>query len=257
VAALLNRENTFLSGPEWITAPWEQHPKSWFDRLLDVVVLLPSIFNRTDHIIPHEPTLSRRLMAQDLLGNCLNAERMLDGWHLSVNPALLDASQPGAYWIEDPEGTDAQIPFADTFAFRDATTAIMFIYYWATLVLFYPCVEKVNFAVFQPVVDAFPHVYPNLPPHLQINPLRYTTKEVRELAANVCRGLDFALTTTLQPDLLAFPLYVVDEFYKEMHSSSGDGALEIMWCEAFHARLTSKGQDIADVIQGRNWVAFD
>jgi len=195
-------------------------------------------------------------MAQDLLGNCFNVERMLDEWHLTVNPAMLDATQPMAYWIEDQEGADAQIPFADTFAFRDSVTAVMFLYYWATLVLLYPSIEKVNLAVFQPVVDAFPQIYPNLPPHLQVDPLKYSAKEVRELAANVCRGLDFALNTTVQPDLLAFPLYVVDEFYKEINSSTGDGALEIMWCEAFRARLTSKGQDIADAVQGRSWVDF-
>ena len=192
-------------------------------------------------------------MAQDLLGNCLNVERMLDGWHLSVNPALLDTNQPVAYWIEEPEGTDAQIPFADTFAFRDSVTAVVYIYYWATLVLFYPCIEKVNFAIFQPVVDAFPQIYPILPPHLQVNPLKYTAKEVREVAANVCRGLDFALTTTVQPDLLAFPLHVIEDFYREINSSSGDGALEIMWCEAFRSRLTSKGQDIADAVQSLRW----
>jgi len=253
-AALLNRKSTFLSGQEWITAPWETHPKSWFDKLLDQVVLLPSILSRADRIIPHDPTVARRLLAQDLLGNCLSAERLLEGWYLSVNPAFLDPGQPVAFWIEDPEACDAQIPFADTFAFRDSVTAVMFIYYWTSLILFYPCIESLHEAIFQPVVDAYPQVYPTLAPNLQINQHKYGIKEVRELAANVCRSLDFALSTTVQPDLLVFPLHVVGEFYRDINTSSGDGALELMWCEAFRARLTSKGQDIADVIQSRTWI---
>ncbi len=192
-------------------------------------------------------------MAQDLLGNCLHVERQLEEWHLSVNPALLDRTQPLAFWIEDSEGSDAQIPFADTFEFRDSVTAVMFIHYWTCLILFYPCLEQIHEAIFQPVVDAFPQIFPNLPPNLQINSDKYGTKEVRELAGNVCRGLDFALTTTVQPDLLVFPLFVVEEFYKEINISSGDGALELMWCDAFKVRLTSKGQDIADVIQSKSW----
>ncbi len=159
-----------------MTAPWESHPKSWFDKLLDLVVLLPSIFARADSIIPHDPTLARRLMAQDLLGNCLGVERMLDEWHVAFSPALVDASQPPAFWIEDLEGSDAQIPFADAFAFRDSVTAVTFVYFWTALILFYPCVERIYEAIFQPVVDAYPQLFPNLPPALQIDPLRYGAK---------------------------------------------------------------------------------
>ncbi|EOO02220.1 putative c6 zinc finger domain-containing protein [Phaeoacremonium minimum UCRPA7] len=250
-AALLNRKASFLAGQEWMTAPWENHPKSVFDKLFDNVVLLPSILARADRILPHDPTLARRLMAQDLLGNCINVDRQLEEWHNSVILAAGDQSR--LFWIEDPDGSGAQIPFADTFAFRDSITAVMFIYYWTSLIVFYPCAEQLQQAIFQPVLDAFPQIYPNLPPNLHIDPQRYSHKEVREMAANVCRGLDFALSTTVQPDMLVVPVYVVEQFYGAINISTGDGALELMWLEAFKMRLTAKGQDIADVIQSRNW----
>ncbi len=91
-------------------------------------------------------------------------------------------------------------------------------------------------------------------PHLQaVDPLKYCAKEVRELAANVCRSLDFALNSTVQPDLLVVPLFVVEEFYREINASAGDGQLELMWCEAFRHRLLAKGQDLAEVLQKRRW----
>ncbi|KJR82369.1 uncharacterized protein SPSK_03074 [Sporothrix schenckii 1099-18] len=297
-SALIFRQSTFLSDPEWTSAPWQAHPKSGLDRLLDIAALLPAVLSRADNVTAHQPTLGRRMMAQDVLANCLYVERVLEQWHASVQdlgmrggssvngastmsraPTALDGSVDGGfqnggtrtrasghgaignwYWIADPEHTsvDAQIPFADTFAFRDTVTALMFIYYWATLVLLYPCVESLYEIIFQPVLDTFPSPYPNLPSNLQIpngDPsVYYGPKEVRELAGNVCRGLDFALSTTLQPDLLSAPLFVVESFYHKMNATSGDGALELLWCESFRSRLAGKGQYIADVIQNRRWV---
>lgn len=191
-------------------------------------------------------------MAQDLLGNCLSRVQSFDEWHKEINPEANDQSQP--YWIEEPDPSDSQIPFADTFAFKDGVTAVTFIYYWTSLIVFYPCIEKLYDAIFQPVLDAFPQIYPNLSPNLQrMNPHRFGGKEVRDLAANVCRSLDFALSSTVQPDMLVVPLFVVHEFYRDISASAGDGQLEMMWCEAFRARLTGKGQDIADVVQSRKW----
>lgn len=297
-SALIYRKSTFLSDPEWTSMPWEAHPKSGLDRLLDIAALLPVMFSRADNVTPNEPTMGRRMMAQDVLANCLYVERVLEQWHASVQdlgmrggpgvsgastmssaPASVDGGVGGGfrsggararasshggsgnwYWIADPEHTSvtAQIPFADTFAFRDTVTALMFIYYWAILVLLYPCVESLYGSIFQPVLDAFPSPYPNLPASLQIpggDPsIYYGPKEVRELAGNVCRGLDFALATTVQPDLLAAPLFVVESFYRQINAASGDGALELLWCEAFRSRLAAKGQYLAEVVQSRRWV---
>ncbi len=53
--------------------------------------------------------------------------------------------------------------------------------------------------------------------------------------------------------MLVVPLFVVEEFYREINAAAGDGQLELMWCEAFRQRLAAKGQDIAEVVQGRLW----
>ncbi|KAL1866831.1 hypothetical protein VTK73DRAFT_4480 [Phialemonium thermophilum] len=251
--ALLNRKKCFLADPEWLTTPWEVHPKSFLDQLFDIIAMIPSIFARADRVFLLEPTMRRRLMAQDLLGNCLNLERQLLEWYASVNPTSTANVGVPNFWLEDPDLSDAQIPFADTFGFRDAVIATALIYYWAVLVLFYPCIERLQRTIFEPVLDVFPPPPPNLPHHLAIDNLRYGTKEVREIAANVCRSLDFALHATVQPDVFVVPLHIVQEFYAAINESAGDGQLEIMWCEGFRMRLTSKGQDIANVIKCKKW----
>lgn len=195
-------------------------------------------------------TVQRRLKAQDLLTNCLTIERQLDQWlTLASQPT---EEHPQVLWIEDPDSVEAQMPFADNFAFKDALSCIMFLYYWMSLILFHRCIDALHRAIFQPVLDAYPDMYPDLPPNLQIDPAKY--HQVRDLASNICRSLDFALSVTVQPDMLVAPLTVVQEFYKDLNSTSGDSELEILWCENFKSRLISKGQDIADVIQSKKWV---
>ncbi|KAI8309587.1 Aspercryptin biosynthesis cluster-specific transcription regulator atnN [Colletotrichum sp. SAR11_59] len=254
ILALLHRKATFLSSFEWCTIPWEMHPKSIFDRLFDVIVHLPGIFARVDRTIPFAATLQRRLKAQELLSSCLQVEQQLEEWHTFARSPTLE--HPYAYWIEESDDQDAQQvpfanPFAENFAFKDGVTAVMFLYYWMTLLLLHRCIESLHHAIFQPVIEDFPNMYPDLPPHLQINLARYQQR--REFAARVCRALDFALNTTVQPDLLVAPLATALEFYRELNSSSRDGELEIMWCEGFKLRLASKGQDIANVLQSRQW----
>ncbi|CAK7231416.1 hypothetical protein SBRCBS47491_007922 [Sporothrix bragantina] len=296
-AALISRKGTFLSEPEWTSIPWEAHPKSGLDRLLDIAALLPVMLGRADSMASHEPTMARRMMAQDVLANCIYVERVLEQWHASLlemgmrgganvsgasvmssAPASMDGGVAGFrsggpraranshggsgnwYWIADPEHTSvaAQIPFADTYAFRDTATALMFIYYWSILVLLYPCVEGLHASIFQPVIDTYPSPFPNLPSSLQVpggDPsVYYGPKYVRELSGNVCRALDFALATTVQPGLLTAPLFVVESFYRQINAASGDGALELLWCEAFRSRLAAKGLYLAEVVQSRRWV---
>ncbi|CAK7220934.1 hypothetical protein SCUCBS95973_004325 [Sporothrix curviconia] len=296
-SALIFRRGTFLSEPEWTSMPWEAHPKSGLDRLLDIAALLPVMLGRADTVASHEPTMARRMMAQDVLANCIYVEQVLEQWHASLldmglhgganvsgasamgsAPATVDggvggfrsggprarASSHGGsgnwYWIADPEHTSvaAQIPFADTYAFRDTATALMFIYYWSIVVLLYPCVEGLHASIFHPVIDTYPSPFPNLPSSLQIpgsDPsVYYGPKIVRELSGNICRALDYALATTMQPDLLAPSLFVVESFYRKINAASGDGALELLWCEAFRSRLAAKGQYLAEVVQSRRWV---
>ncbi|KAK0621173.1 hypothetical protein B0T17DRAFT_508546 [Bombardia bombarda] len=282
--ALLNRTPTFLAAQEWLTTPWEIHPKCYLDYLMDKISLLPAVFHRADRMLAQAPTLARRLMAQDLLNNCLNIERDLDEWYALASPA------GGVYQQQQHQqhsnlSNAGSIPFSTTYAFRDSVSSLMFIYYWMSLVLFYPCIDQIYWAIYEPVVDdpaaaaaaiissqqqpmpiwqqqhhpqqhhlqhSQPH--PNNSSNLHISWLKYGPKEVRELAANICRSLDYALNMTVQPDLLTTPLFVVRRFYEQQAvMGAGDGRLELMWCDGFRARLVVKGRDIQEVVQDKRW----
>jgi (R)-2-hydroxyglutarate---pyruvate transhydrogenase len=220
-----------------------------FDRLFDITVMLPSIFSRADRIIPDSPTLARRLKAQDLLANCLNIDMKFDLWHKFVSQGTED--YPQVYWVEESDGSRAQIPFAEDFAFKDGMTCVMFLYYWMSLMLFHRCIESLHNVIFQPVIEDYPNMFPDLPTSLQVNLMKY--QQQSELASNICRSLDFALNTTAQPDMLVAPLTVVHEWYRDISEACPETELDLLWCEGFKARLIAKGEDIANVLRSKSW----
>lgn len=246
--ALLSRTSTFCASHDWATLPFELHHKSSFDSLLDILARTTPLLQPLDHITALDPTLTRRSMAQELLGNCLGARTQLEQWYVST----FDPRRR-RYWISHDQGE--QIPFPEPFAFQDPLASLSFTYYWAAQVLLAPCLETAVHSVFSPVVDAYPHqAFPDLPPQLAIDPDSYGTVRVREMAVNVCRALDFALVVTTQPDLLAFPVKVVETFYAGLANQTGDGTLELMWLGAFRERVSKRARDIAGAMMEKDWV---
>ncbi|ROW12720.1 hypothetical protein VMCG_00297 [Cytospora schulzeri] len=246
--ALLNRKGTFCADPEWTTVPFELHHKTTFDRLLDLVAQAPALLQRLDQLLVLDPTLARRLVAQDLLGNCLSLQSQLEQWF----SAILRFSGPEPlYWVDPQE--NGEIPFSDRFSFQDPLTALSLTYYWSVQALMIPCLEMLLHSIFSPVVDVYPPVFPDLPPQLNVNPDNYGPRVVREIAANVCRALDYVLATTMQPDMLALPVQVVETFYGALNVQTGDGALELMWLGSFRGRMAIRGQDLANEVMGRSW----
>lgn len=246
--ALLNRKGTFCADPEWTTVPFELHHKCLFDRLLDLVAQLPALLQRLDQLLVLDPTLARRLVAQDLLGNYLNLQSQLEQW---FSAALSFCGPDPLYWVDPQE--HGELPFSDTISFQNPLTAVSLIYYWSVQALVTPCLEVLVHSIFSPVVDVYPPVFPDLPPQLSVDPDSYGPRVVRGLAATVCRGLDHALASTTQPDMLAFPVQVVETFYGALNVQTGDAALEMMWLAAFRGRMAARGQDLANVVMGRQW----
>lgn len=252
--ALLNRKSTFCGDPDWLSAPWERHPKSLFDRLLDIVSQIPALLQRLDQLLALEPTVTRCLMAKDLLDNCLAVREALERWHFNLYHTLYRSRPP--YWISSNQAA-LQMPFAHTFDFADQLTSLTFLYYWAVQVLFYPCLGLLHHLIFSPAIDEVSHmqIFPEGPPHLNIDFEAFGPSKAREIASNVCKGLDAALAVSMQPDLLAFPVHVVDTLYKGMNvvTQDGEGTLELLWLDGFRSRMMLRGQSLAATVMERDF----
>jgi (R)-2-hydroxyglutarate---pyruvate transhydrogenase len=246
--ALLSRRSTFLSQPEWTTIPWEKHPKSKFDLLLDIMATLPALFERTDRILPLQATVMRRFEAQEVLYNCLALERQFANWVETIDRGFVEQ----AYWSEEmAPSTSYGVPFTTSYAFRDGITGLMYLHYWMALMLLHRCIDMLHRAIFEPVLDSYPNMWPDASPTLQIDPTRY--QQTRELAGKVCRGLDSTLNSTVQPDMLLAPMTVALDLYRSIDAAMHNCGVEIMWLQGFRDRLVARGQHMASVLQSNKW----
>lgn len=252
--ALFNRTPTFCGDAEWVTAPWNHYPKTPFDRLLDIVSQIPSLLHRLDQLLGLGPTVARRLIARNLLDNCLSVQMALEQWHVTLHQTVYHSQPP--FWISSNQPS-LQLPFIDTFSFPDQLTSLTFLYYWATQVLFYPCIGLLNHTILSPVIDAYSEaqLYPEQPSRLHIDLEAFGPDKARGIAMNVCRALDAALALSTQPDLLAFPLHVVDTLYRGLTAvaQTGEGALELLWLDGFRERMKVRGQTLASAAMGRTF----
>jgi hypothetical protein len=239
--ALLNRQETFISSREWLSVPWEGQVKSPLDYLFDLILTLPRFLMQTDHLVLQPATLSRRQSAQDVLQRCVSLRGNFQDW---IN-RYMRGNQP----YSTP---DNGIPFASMFSFRDEQTGFMMLYYWMSQILFNRCIDDLYTLIFQPVVDSYCSMWPDLPANLQLDLEQF--RNGRDLASSICRGLDSALSYTAQPDMLVAPMTVALNFYRDLQETSQDGILESLWLEAFRARLIGKGQEVANTLQDQSWI---
>ncbi|GAP87735.1 putative C6 zinc finger domain-containing protein [Rosellinia necatrix] len=245
-AALLNRQPTFLCNPEWTVVPWERYPRTPLDHLLDIVVLLPSIFSRADHIIPLGASSDRQSRVRDLLDNCVNIEAQFDIW-LSV----VQQNNRSSYWVAEGTESASHLPFGEPLTFTSPFLCTVHIYYWTVLMCFHQCIYALLEATRGSKDDGSgPGMVSALPPGL--DPRKYQPAETRRLAALVCRSLDFGLRTTTQPDLLGAPVWIVKDFYSRMRVF-GRCELESLWADDFIERWEIRGREMSVWLEEKRW----
>ncbi|KAI0194366.1 hypothetical protein EV127DRAFT_216888 [Xylaria flabelliformis] len=245
-AALINRQPTFLCNPEWTVVPWEHYPRTSLDDLLDIVVLLPSIYSRVDHITPLDANADRRFRARDLLENCVNIEAQFEIWLSVVQQRTRSSSVP--YWVAESTEDASHVPFDEPLNFASPLLCLVHVYYWTVLIGFHQCIYTLLKVFREPENE---RAAPELPAGL--DPRKYQPAETRKLAAMVCRSLDFALRTTTQPDLLVAPVWAVQEFYSRM-KVFGLCELEGLWIDDFAGRLEERGHQMSAWLEKKQWI---
>lgn len=225
--------------------PWDSYPKSGLDKLFDVALSLPKIFEQSDLLLLQPATVERRFKAQELLQTCLLLDRSFHQWSQ-------EALDPFAFWTHQSPSTEGGIPFENAYAFKDELSGLMLLYFWMSQLLFHRCIEALHAALHEPIYSTYGSVWMELPLNLQIDPERF--RDGRVLADNICRGLDHVLEVTAQPDMLVAPMTVALDYYRSLEVTAQPAALETLWLQAFRARLIAKGQHVANVLQNQRWI---
>jgi hypothetical protein len=251
-SSLLSRKGTFLAETEWLTLPWDTHPKTPFDQLLDLIAFVPALLQQVDAVSIQVATESRREEALLLLQNCKALESRFDQWLSSAHGGGT-TNQQQCYWEKETANAMEAAPFSNLLIFRNGTTAFMFLYFWMSQIPFHRCIEHLYTIIFEPVIDIFPPTWPTLPPHLELNDLSHY-QQTHGFAASICRGLDSALGYAAQPELLLAPMTSAWNLFRDHNTNAHDGILEIFWLEAFRARLEDKGQYLTSMLERSSWI---
>ncbi|KAI1431226.1 nucleophile aminohydrolase [Xylaria sp. CBS 124048] len=249
-AALLNRQPTFLCNPEWTVVPWEQYPRTDLDDLLDVVVLLPSIFSRADNIMALRSCVDCRLKTRDLLKDCVNIETQFNIWHNVIQRKARSSGEP--YWPAGSPESGSHLPFQAPLSFTSPLSCLVHVYYWTVLISFHQCVYTL-LGTIRKAEDRGSDSGAMLELPAGLDAQRYQPAETTELAAMVCCSLDFALHTTAQPDLLMAPVWIVKNFYNEIRTF-GLCELEYLWIDDFEKRLEVRTREMNAWLEGKDWV---
>ncbi|KFY70125.1 hypothetical protein V499_09447 [Pseudogymnoascus sp. VKM F-103] len=173
--AMSRRQATFLARPEWCAAPWEDIPKTAMDRLLDIQVMLPGIFERARRTEAFPPSAYRRLKAKDLLDNCTRLDKSFEEWYSD----LKSQSDGPLYWTVDAAHSfnpkhrnELNALFPTALEFIDINTALLHLNYWAALCLFYQTIQQVqqNCMEVAPSPPARSSYTPPVPAHSTYSP---------------------------------------------------------------------------------------
>lgn len=251
--AFTERRPTYLARPEWIENPFKHRPKPMFQRLLDLVVIVPNIIADGYRLLkgPLEGTevIDRRVMLLTMLGlidRCWRVDTQLQTFYKNLEA---DSLGP-VYWPElsmDTDGGETEVHlgkvFPVAFQYLDLRTAHICLMYWACMAilwsgmgLMYQLLEGVAAANAISTNEETPGRALDI---TQLPPLEHR-KDVASLARNICQSVEFFMKDEhlgLGARAAVFPLKVAIEI---LHDSPGCER-ELLWAEAAMARINDTG----------------
>lgn len=139
--ASTGRKACFLSQPQWLTIPWNNHPKNMQHKLVDVMVFLPVVLETYDTMktnTSHE-LKARTQQRRALLAKCVALCEQLQGWY---NQLRADANGR-SLWHTFPSN-DPSYPFRQTFSFDNQMVAYTIMLYWTCSLVFQGTVHQLR-----------------------------------------------------------------------------------------------------------------
>lgn len=126
------RQHTFLSDPAWQEVPWQNHPKTLYDQLYDVLLLAPALLRQGD-MLAHMDGQSQLQLARDMISKCWKLDQVLDTLY-----DKLDKNHEGPlYWPQlacderlNTQSEDGRL-FPVAFHFPNLSLANTVLLYWS------------------------------------------------------------------------------------------------------------------------------
>ncbi|KAI0103240.1 hypothetical protein GGR51DRAFT_525152 [Nemania sp. FL0031] len=130
ISALKDRQRFPLNAPEWRTIPWEKEPKSYIDKLYDIIADLTDILVDTDEMRCCDDIPQRADMHYKVLIACQSLEESLQNWAKETGP--LTTFYDGNGVLVDPTNP------------ADMLLAHMTLWYWTTYAILYSTLVSIH-----------------------------------------------------------------------------------------------------------------
>ena len=144
LAAIVRRQATFLSSPDWLTKPWEEKgvPKTWGDRLFDAMAAIPSILELYDLVDCQSDSPACRQqgqkLVQTLIDRCRETNKALQTWYAATRedakPQVTQTAQP----------SNNGYPFAHRYHFKNHLFAQALMMYWTSCLILHSVIRDIH-----------------------------------------------------------------------------------------------------------------
>jgi Fungal specific transcription factor domain/Fungal Zn(2)-Cys(6) binuclear cluster domain len=201
IRAATSRKACFLSKPEWLTIPWQKHPKTLQHKMIDIMVFVPLMYETFDNLEMSNnlDQASKHQARQRLLAHCCKLDEHLQDWI-----AAMRIEADGQPLWQSSESRDPSYPFPHIFSFDDLNIAFRFMLYWACRLVIQTTIcqlrDLLNAQVFSPDNKL---QLPN-----SVNPWRY--------ACYISQSLPYILHPdmgALGPNVSLFPVGMAFAFF--------------------------------------------
>lgn len=249
------RKKTYLSEPEWMSIPFEVHPKMPWQHLIDILLECPELMDRAVDIKTAEDPKRKLKLALDMNHTCWDLDRRLQEFFDRL-VGLIGAS---LFWsVPLPE--EGKVLFGETYPFdkslefHDPWTGTTLVLYWATLCILYSGMCELYF-----LIDSLMSNEANdsfIPPPFKdfsdwpdfsgilsrtgLPPLDHRTDWI-DLARNVCQSVEYCLKDELSMPTLIAPLSMVSHIV----DCWDDYRTEYEWCQQGIQMIRRRGVELA------------
>lgn len=194
IRASAARKISFLSEPQWLTAPWRNHAKNTLHQLIDVMVFLPVIMENYDTIEAklYLDLKQRYNERRYLLALCSEFSDQLRRWYSQL---CADAAGQSLWTISLPN--DPAYPFPVLISFDDHLFGYTITLYWTCSLVIHGAMRQLQHLL--NTEPAFSDQETNLPDH--IDPELY--------ARNIAQTMPYFLNPdmgAMGPNLALLPL---------------------------------------------------
>lgn len=201
-AAILQRKTTFLGSDEWLTLPWSTEPKTFHDRLIDLMTRIPALLEETDIALSiRNPAVAVREQLR-MLDACQQLEKAIHGWRAGMKIGA------GETATEHKRELGDKYPFKYDFTYANHLFARTQAVYWSCHLVVSDTMHDLQVSLERLNVSS--------------TALGFTSEIIHEksrtYAVNIAQAVDYFMLPemgALGADVISFPMGLAYRFFSQ------------------------------------------